>query len=100
MVAPNEGATVATRAVSTPPPSPEGLEATTIRRCAGSARYGIEPHDASVEDFPSQPSQKDGLGRMCKVHWRQYTLALARNANARKAASAAEATSADAPPAS
>jgi hypothetical protein len=39
-----------------------------MRRCIGSARFGIEPHDASIEDFPKQPSQKDGLGRMCKVH--------------------------------
>jgi hypothetical protein len=39
-----------------------------MRRCIGSARFGIEPHDAPIEDFPKQPSQKDGLGRMCKVH--------------------------------
>jgi hypothetical protein len=57
------------------------------RRCIGSARYKIEPH-APVEDFPSQPSQKDGLGRMCKTHWNQYTAALARDAKARKAATA------------
>lgn len=35
-----------------------------------------------------QPSQKDGLGRMCKVHWNQYTAGLARDAKARKEASA------------
>ena len=38
---------------------------TTLRRCIGSARFGIEPHEAPVADFPKQPSQKDGLGRMC-----------------------------------
>ena len=36
--------------------------------------------------FPRQPSQKDGLGRMCKTHWNQYTAGLARDAKARKAA--------------
>jgi hypothetical protein len=61
-----------------------------MRRCIGSARFGIEPHDAPIEDFPKQPSQKDGLGRMCKTHWNQYTASLARDAKARKAA--AEAT--------
>jgi len=39
-----------------------------LRRCIGSARFGIEAHDAPLADFPSQPSQKDGLGRMCKTH--------------------------------
>lgn len=33
-----------------------------LRRCIGSARFGIEPHEAPVEDFPKQPSQKDGIG--------------------------------------
>ena len=62
-------------------------ETTTIlRRCIGSARYGIEPHDAPVEEFPKQPSQRDGLGRMCRTHWNQYTAGLARDAKARKAA--------------
>lgn len=60
--------------------------ATTLRRCIGSARYGIAPHEAPIEDFPRQPSQRDGLGRMCKVHWNAYTAGLARNAKARKAA--------------
>ncbi len=54
------------------------------RRCIGSTRFGIEAHEASVKDFPKQPSQKDGLGRMCKTHWNQYTAALARDAMARK----------------
>ncbi len=56
------------------------------RRCIGSARYGIEAHEAPVEEFLVQPSQRDGLGRMCKVHWNQYTAGLARDAKARKAA--------------
>lgn len=58
----------------------------TLRRCSGSARFGIEPHDAPVGEFPRQPSHKDGLGRMCQVHWNQYTAGLARDAKARKAA--------------
>jgi len=57
---------------------------TTTRRCIGSERFGIEAHDAPIEDFPKQPSQKDGLGRMCKSHWNQYTAGLARDAKARK----------------
>jgi hypothetical protein len=57
-----------------------------LRKCIGSARFGIESHEAPVEDFPSQPSQKDGLGRMCKTHWNQYTAGLARDAKARKTA--------------
>jgi len=66
------------------------------RKCIGSARFGIEPHDAPVEDFPKQPSQKDGLGRMCKTHWNQYTAGLARD-TARKAAAEAAAPSEAAP---
>ena len=57
-----------------------------LRKCIGSARFGIESHDAPITDFPSQPSQKDGLGRMCKPHWNLYTAGLARDAKARKAA--------------
>jgi hypothetical protein len=60
-----------------------------LRNCIGSTRFEIEPHEAPVEDFPSQPSQKDGLGRMCKAHWNQYTAGLARDAKARKAAEGA-----------
>jgi len=63
-------------------------ETTTVRRCIGSKRFGIEAHDAPVGDFPKQPSQKDGLGRMCKVHWNSYTAGLSRDAKARKAAEA------------
>ncbi len=56
-----------------------------LRRCIGSARFGIEAHEAPVEDFPVQPSQKDGLGRLCKTHWNQYTTALRKAAAAAKA---------------
>jgi hypothetical protein len=59
-----------------------------LRKCIGSTRFGIEAHEAIVTDFPVQPSQKDGLGRMCKAHWNQYTAGLARDAKARKAANA------------
>jgi len=59
-----------------------------VRRCIGSAKFGIEAHEAPVTDFPAQPSQKDGLGRMCKPHWNQYTTALRKAALARKAAEA------------
>lgn len=47
-----------------------------MRKCIGSAKFGIEAHEAPVGDFPAQPSQKDGLGRMCKTHWTEYTRAL------------------------
>ena len=57
-----------------------------LRKCIGSAKFGIEAHEAPVGDFPAQPSQKDGLGRMCKPHWNQYTKALRKAALARKAA--------------
>ena len=59
---------------------------TDMRRCIGSAKFGVEAHEAPVADFPAQPSQKDGLGRMCKPHWNQYTAALRKAALARKAA--------------
>ena len=65
---------------------------TDLRRCIGSARFGIEPHDAPVDDVPSQPSQKDGLGRMCKPHWNAYTAGLARDAKARKTAAEGDAS--------
>jgi hypothetical protein len=60
---------------------------TELRRCIGSVRFGVETHEAPAEEFPVQPSQKDGLGRMCKAHWRAYTNALRKAAMARKAAS-------------
>ena len=59
---------------------------TDMRKCIGSAKFGIEAHEAPAADFPVQPSQKDGLGRMCKPHWNQYTNALRKAALARKAA--------------
>jgi hypothetical protein len=62
-----------------------------MRKCIGSAKFGIEPHEAPVTEFPAQPSQKDGLGRMCKPHWNQYTTALRKAALARKAAQVAPA---------
>ena len=55
------------------------------RTCVGSTKFGIEAHEAPVDDFPAQPSQKDGLGRMCTPHWNQYTTALRKAALARKA---------------
>ena len=57
-----------------------------LRRCIGSAKFGIEAHDAPVDDFPIQASQKDGLGRMCRTHWNQYTSALRKAALVRKVA--------------
>lgn len=57
----------------------------TLRRCNGSTPFEIEPHEAPIDDFPKQPSQKDGLGRMCKTHWNAYTAGLARDAKVRKA---------------
>ena len=59
--------------------------ATTTRRCVGSKRFGIEPREAPIHDFPKQPSQKDGLGRMCREHWKAYTAGLKRDAAARRA---------------
>jgi hypothetical protein len=56
-----------------------------MRRCIGSERFGIEAHDAPIGDFPAQPSQKDGLGRMCRTHWNHYTAGLARDRKARLA---------------
>jgi hypothetical protein len=67
-------------------------EKVTLRRCIGSKRFGIEAHEAPVGDFPRQPSQKDGIGRMCKTHWNAYTAGLARDAKAHKAAEAGDAT--------
>ena len=63
-----------------------------LRKCIGSTRFGIAAHEAPAEDFPVQPSQKDGLGRMCKTHWNQYAAGLARDAKARKAADGEPAT--------
>jgi hypothetical protein len=63
-----------------------------LRRCIGSAKFGIDAHDAPPEEFPAQPSQKGGLGRMCKPHWNQYTAALRHAALAREAADAGVST--------
>jgi len=65
-----------------------------LRKCIGSATFGIEAHEAPADEFPAQPSQKDGLGRMCKPHWNQYTSALRKAALARKAAEGGAATEA------
>jgi hypothetical protein len=43
---------------------------TELRLCTGSARLGMEPHEAPVSEFPKQPSRKDGLGVMCTERWR------------------------------
>lgn len=59
-----------------------------MRRCIGSTKFAIVAHDAPIDDFPKQPSQKDGLGRMCKPHWNAYTSALRKAALARKASAA------------
>ena len=59
---------------------------TEQRRCRGSARFGIEPHEAPVAEFPKQPSRKDGLGTMCTEHWRAYVKALREARTAIKAA--------------
>ena len=55
-----------------------------LRKCIGSAKFGIEAHEAPPDEFPAQPSQKDGLGRMCKPHWNQYTKELRKAALSRK----------------
>jgi hypothetical protein len=69
------------------------MATTRTRRCIGSARFGIEPHEAKVSEFPKQPSQPDGLGRMCAVHWKAYVTGLTaeRKAKARDAAPEASA---------
>jgi hypothetical protein len=61
------------------------IDMADMRKCIGSAKFGIEAHEAPIADFPVQPSQRDGLGRMCKPHWNQYTSALARDRKARLA---------------
>jgi hypothetical protein len=68
------------------------MDMADTRKCIGSATFRIEAHEAPIGDFPAQPSQKDGLGRMCKPHWNQYTKALRKAALARKAAEAGAST--------
>ncbi len=63
--------------------------ATELRRCKGSTRFGIKPHEAAVSEFPKQPSRKDGLGTMCTEHWRAYVKGLREARVAAKAASQA-----------
>ena len=58
---------------------------TTTKSCVGSQRFGIDAHEAPVEDFPAQLSQPDGFGRMCRPHWREYTAGLRKDAETRKA---------------
>lgn len=71
------------RATATAEPAADGAGQ---RRCIGSTKFGIAAHEAPPAEFPAQPSQKDGLGRMCKLHWNQYTSALRKAALARRAA--------------
>jgi hypothetical protein len=61
---------------------------TTLRRCSGSTRFGIDAHEAPMSEFPKQASRKDGLGVMCSPHWKAYVKALreARMASADTAA--------------
>lgn len=66
-----------------------------LRRCIGSTRFGIQAHEAPIEEFPVQPSQRDGLGRMCKTHWNAYTTALRKASVAAKAEPAGEAPAAE-----
>jgi hypothetical protein len=68
-----------------------------MRRCIGSTTFGIEAHEAPVDDFPVQASAKDGLGRMCRPHWTAYTRALRKASLARKATEVAEAEPAPEP---
>ncbi len=54
----------------------ETTTTTELRHCIGSARFGIEPHEAPISEFPKQPSRKDGLGTMYTEHWRAYVKGL------------------------
>jgi hypothetical protein len=69
------------------------MTTTTLRRCSGSVRFGIEPHVAPIGEFPKQPSRKDGLGTMCQEHWRAYVKGLRE---ARESAAATDGPEADA----
>src|SRR5687768_11149183 len=62
------------------------MATTKTRRCIGSERFGIQPHEAPVKAFPRQPSQPDGLGRMCAEHWKAYVKGLAAHRKTRAAA--------------
>ena len=65
--------------------------ASVMRRWIGSTRFGIEAHESPLDDFPAQASAKDGLGRMCRSHWTEYTRALRKASIARNAGDVAEA---------
>ena len=70
---------------------------TGMRRCIGSARFAIEAHEAPDDDFPVQPAANDGLGRMCRPHWTEYTRELRNASVASKAAEVVEAEPAPEP---
>jgi hypothetical protein len=55
------------------------LEAEGLRVCVGSERFGLPRHTAPINEFPFQPSQPDGIGRMCHEHWNTYTAGLAKD---------------------
>jgi hypothetical protein len=57
--------------------------------------FGIEAPEAPIDDFPVQASAKDGLGRMCRPHWTEYTRALRKASVASKAAEAGEVAEAE-----
>lgn len=44
-----------------------------FKRCAGYAKWGIQPHLAPVDQFQKAASQKDGLDRTCRPHVAEYT---------------------------
>jgi hypothetical protein len=67
-----------------------GTELSEMRRCTGAARFGIEPHEAPLGDFPVQPKSRDGYGPMCKPHWTEYTRALRKARQAAASDAAAE----------
>jgi hypothetical protein len=70
---------------------------TDLRRCKGSARFGMEPHQAPIADFPKQPSRKDGLGTMCTEHRRAYVKGLREARKVAKAEAEGEIAATDAP---
>ena len=70
---------------------------TQLRRCTGSARSGIAPHEAPTAEFPKQPSRKDGLGTMCTEHSRAYVKGLREARQMAKAEAEGETAATDAP---
>ena len=73
--------------------TPQLLQLSGIGEPADLARFGIEPHETPITEFPKQPSRKDGLGTMCTEHWRACVKALRE---ARKATAATDGPEADA----